>query len=65
MPLSLERSKRFVGVLLVAGNTCFVSSSTTGEPKEGRVGLAEQAAGRRSIFIDGVTLEQTKMTVMP
>jgi hypothetical protein len=52
-------------VLLVAGEGCFVTSSTTGEPKEGQVGLAEWAeSGRRSIFIDGVTLEQTKMTVM-
>jgi hypothetical protein len=65
MPLSLERSERFVGVLFVAGEGCFVSSSTTGEPKEGWVGLAERPiSGGMSIFIDGVTLEQTKMTVM-
>ena len=65
MPLSLERSKLFVGVLFIAGEGCFVRSSTTGEPKERWVGLAEwPVSGRKSIFIDGVTLEQTKMTVM-
>ena len=42
MPLLLKQSERFVGVLFVAGEGCFVSSSTTGEPKVGRVGSVEQ-----------------------
>jgi hypothetical protein len=58
-------SERIVGVLFVAGEEWFVNSSTTGETEVARVGFDEWSiSGGTIIFIDWVTLEQTKMTVM-